>query len=57
MLNTATWKKDPANRDQGLCAEWVKLFADDKGQFTLYEPGLRQMHRTGYRGRVGFTSC
>ena len=54
LVNTATWKKDPAAATKALYAEWVKLFADDKGQFTLYEPvGCDKCTGTGYRGRVG----
>ena len=54
LMNTATWKKDPAAATKALHAEWVKLFADDKGQFTLYEPvGCDKCTGTGYRGRVG----
>jgi len=54
LINTATWKKDPAAATKALYAEWVKLFADDKGQFTLYEPvGCEKCTGTGYRGRVG----
>ncbi|MBI3221593.1 MAG: Flp pilus assembly complex ATPase component TadA [Nitrosomonadales bacterium] len=54
LQNTAAWKKDPAGETKKLYAEWVKLFADDKGQFTLYEPvGCEKCSGTGYRGRVG----
>ncbi|HEU0220025.1 MAG TPA: ATPase, T2SS/T4P/T4SS family [Gallionella sp.] len=54
LLNTAAWKKDPVAATKALYAEWVKLFADDKGQFTLYEPvGCEKCTGTGYRGRVG----
>jgi type II secretory ATPase GspE/PulE/Tfp pilus assembly ATPase PilB-like protein len=54
LMNTATWKKDPAAATEALHAEWVKLFADDKGQFTLYGPGgCEKCSNTGYRGRVG----
>ncbi|MDD5385547.1 MAG: ATPase, T2SS/T4P/T4SS family, partial [Gallionella sp.] len=54
LANTATWKKDSAAATKALYAEWVKLFADDKGQFTLYEPvGCDKCTGTGYRGRVG----
>ncbi len=54
LLNTAAWKKDPAAETKKLYAEWVKLFANDKGQFTLYEPvGCDKCSGTGYRGRVG----
>ena len=54
LTNTATWKKDPVAATKALYAEWVKLFADDKGQFTLYTPvGCEKCSGTGYRGRVG----
>ncbi len=54
LVNTATWKKDPAAATKALYAEWVKLFADEKGQFTLYGPvGCEKCSGTGYRGRVG----
>jgi len=54
LMNTATWKKDPNAAYKALYAEWVKLFADEKGQFTLYDPvGCDNCSNTGYRGRVG----
>jgi type II secretory ATPase GspE/PulE/Tfp pilus assembly ATPase PilB-like protein len=54
LMNTQTWKKDPAAATKALYAEWVKLFADEKGQFTLYTPvGCEKCSGTGYRGRVG----
>jgi type II secretory ATPase GspE/PulE/Tfp pilus assembly ATPase PilB-like protein len=54
LTNTATWKKDPVAATKALYAEWSKLFADDKGQFTLYSPvGCEKCSGTGYRGRVG----
>jgi len=54
LLNTAAWKKDQAAETKKLYAEWVKLFANDKSQFTLYEPvGCEKCTGTGYRGRVG----
>ena len=54
LLNTAAWKADTVGETKKLYAEWVKLFADDKGQFTLYEPvGCDKCSGTGYRGRVG----
>ncbi len=52
--NTEKWKRDPNQAYQELYAEWVKMFADSKGQFTLYEPvGCDNCSDTGYRGRVG----
>jgi type II secretory ATPase GspE/PulE/Tfp pilus assembly ATPase PilB-like protein/GAF domain-containing protein len=54
LTNTATWKKDPNAAMKALYAEWVKLFADKQGQFTLYSPvGCEKCSGTGYRGRVG----
>ena len=54
LVNTASWKKDPAAAMKALYAEWRKLFADDKGQFTIYQPvGCEKCSGTGYRGRVG----
>ena len=54
LMNTTTWKKDPVAASKALYEEWVKLFANDKGQFTLYEPvGCEKCSGTGYRGRVG----
>ncbi len=54
LSNTETWKKDPAAAMKNLYNEWVKLFADPKGQFTLYSPvGCEKCSGTGYRGRVG----
>ena len=54
LMHTDTWKKDASGASKVLYAEWVKLFADDKGQFTLYEAvGCDNCAGTGYRGRVG----
>ena len=54
LLNTAAWQKDPVAESKKLYAEWAKLFADDKGQFTIYEAvGCEKCSGTGYRGRVG----
>jgi type II secretory ATPase GspE/PulE/Tfp pilus assembly ATPase PilB-like protein/GAF domain-containing protein len=54
LANTVTWKKDPVAAMKVLYAEWRKLFADDKGQFTIYSPaGCEKCSGTGYRGRVG----
>jgi type II secretory ATPase GspE/PulE/Tfp pilus assembly ATPase PilB-like protein len=37
-----------------LYEQWLKLFANDKKQFTLYTPvGCDKCAGTGYRGRVG----
>jgi type II secretory ATPase GspE/PulE/Tfp pilus assembly ATPase PilB-like protein len=54
LVNTSIWKKDPNSAIKALYAEWRKLFADEKGQFTIYSPvGCEKCSGTGYRGRVG----
>ncbi len=54
LKNTEAWKKDPVAATKALYAEWVKLYANEQGQFTLYEPvGCDKCTGTGYRGRVG----
>ena len=54
LKNTDTWKKDPKAAYESVYREWVKTFADDKGQFTLYNPvGCDTCSGTGYKGRVG----
>ncbi|MCE9550724.1 MAG: Flp pilus assembly complex ATPase component TadA [Betaproteobacteria bacterium] len=54
LMNSAPWKQDANAAYKALYAEWVKLFADEMGRFTLYEPvGCEYCAGTGYRGRVG----
>ena len=54
LVNTVSWKRDPAAAMKALYADWRKLFADEKGQFTIYDPvGCEKCMGTGYRGRVG----
>jgi type II secretory ATPase GspE/PulE/Tfp pilus assembly ATPase PilB-like protein/GAF domain-containing protein len=54
LVNTSTWKQDANAGMKHLYDEWVTLFADAKGQFTLYSPvGCEKCTGTGYRGRVG----
>jgi type II secretory ATPase GspE/PulE/Tfp pilus assembly ATPase PilB-like protein len=54
LTNIASWKKDPVAAMKNLYNDWVKSFADPKGQFTLYTPvGCEKCAGTGYRGRVG----
>jgi type II secretory ATPase GspE/PulE/Tfp pilus assembly ATPase PilB-like protein len=54
LRNTENWKRDPKAAYEATYREWVKLFADDKGQFTLYTPvGCDVCSGTGYKGRVG----
>lgn len=54
LKNTEHWKKDPKAAYESIYREWTKLFADEKGQFTLYSPvGCDTCGGTGYKGRVG----
>ena len=54
LMHTDAWKQDASGAYKLLYAEWGKLFADEKGQFTLYEAvGCDNCAGTGYRGRVG----
>ena len=54
LKHTATWKQDPAAAGRTLHDEWARLYANEKKQFTLYEPvGCDKCVNTGYRGRVG----
>lgn len=54
LMNSPVWKQDPNAAYKALYSEWVKLFADETGKFTLYEPvGCDYCAGTGYRGRVG----
>jgi type II secretory ATPase GspE/PulE/Tfp pilus assembly ATPase PilB-like protein len=54
LKNTKSWQKDPNAAIKQLHQDWVRLFADPRGQFTLYEPvGCDNCNGTGYQGRVG----
>ncbi len=54
LKHTESWKQDPVAANRALYEEWVKLYANEKKQFTLYEPvGCDKCVNTGYRGRVG----
>ncbi|HWQ38144.1 MAG TPA: ATPase, T2SS/T4P/T4SS family [Burkholderiales bacterium] len=54
LKNTEAWKRDPKAAYENLYREWVRSFADEKGQFTLYTPvGCEVCGGTGYKGRVG----
>ncbi len=54
LRNTETWKQDATRAKQALYDEWIRLFANDQKQFTLYTPvGCEKCTGTGYRGRVG----
>jgi len=54
LKNTDSWKRDPKAAYEAIYREWVKTFADDKSQFTLYTPvGCEVCSGTGYKGRAG----
>jgi len=54
LTQTENWKCDPKAAYEAVYREWVKNFADDKGQFNLYVPvGCDTCSGTGYKGRVG----
>jgi len=54
LQNTSKWKKDPEAALQELRDEWTRKFADEQGQFILFEPvGCDKCSDTGYRGRLG----
>jgi type II secretory ATPase GspE/PulE/Tfp pilus assembly ATPase PilB-like protein len=54
LTYTEQWKKDPKGSYEQVYKEWVKSFANDKGQFTLYQAvGCDVCNKTGYKGRVG----
>jgi type II secretory ATPase GspE/PulE/Tfp pilus assembly ATPase PilB-like protein len=54
LLNTATFKKDTKGSYEAVYREWVRNFADEQGQFTLYRKvGCDACGGSGYKGRVG----
>jgi type II secretory ATPase GspE/PulE/Tfp pilus assembly ATPase PilB-like protein len=54
LQSTAQWRADPKAARERLYQEWVKEYADAKGDFTLYRPkGCSVCDGTGYKGRVG----
>ncbi len=54
LKQTDTWKRDPKAAFEAIYRDWVKMFADDKGQLTIYSPvGCDVCGGTGYKGRVG----
>ena len=54
LKSTSIWKNDPEAALNGIYQEWVKSFANEKGQFTLYRPkGCDKCNNSGYKGRVG----
>ncbi len=54
LANTESWKKDPKLAYEGIYKEWRQSFANEKGEFTVYEPvGCETCNGSGYKGRLG----
>jgi type II secretory ATPase GspE/PulE/Tfp pilus assembly ATPase PilB-like protein len=54
LRNTESWKRDPKAAREKLYEEWVKQYANERGEFTLYTAkGCEVCGGTGYKGRVG----
>jgi type II secretory ATPase GspE/PulE/Tfp pilus assembly ATPase PilB-like protein len=57
LLHTDAFKHDPKAASEAIYKNWVKAYANDKGQFTFYrahEGGdCEACGGTGYKGRVG----
>jgi len=54
LLNTGRFKADREGSLAGLRDEWKRKFANEKGEFTLYQRiGCDQCGGSGYKGRVG----
>lgn len=48
------WKSNPKAMMEGVYQDWLKQFADEKGQLVLSEPvGCDACHGSGYKGRLG----
>jgi type II secretory ATPase GspE/PulE/Tfp pilus assembly ATPase PilB-like protein len=53
LTNTSDWKSDPQGSFRKVYEDWVKEYANEKGEFTLYSPvGCDTCSGTGYRGRI-----
>ncbi|MBI2312762.1 MAG: Flp pilus assembly complex ATPase component TadA [Betaproteobacteria bacterium] len=54
LRNTERFKREGEAAQHAIHEEWMQRFANDKGQFMLYEAvGCDNCDSTGYRGRVG----
>ncbi|PZP52615.1 MAG: secretion system protein E, partial [Azospira oryzae] len=52
LKNVEWFRRDPAAAVKSIYGEWREHLADEKGQFTLYDPaGCEHCSGTGYRGR------
>ncbi|NLR75227.1 GspE/PulE family protein [Leeia aquatica] len=51
---TVQWQRDPKAAFEGIYRDWVKRFANAKGEFTLYRAkGCDHCLDSGYKGRLG----
>ena len=58
LTATDAWTMDPKAAREAQRREWTAAFGNAKGEITLYDPvGCDACNGTGYRGRVGSTSC
>jgi type II secretory ATPase GspE/PulE/Tfp pilus assembly ATPase PilB-like protein len=54
LRGTPRWVTDPEGEMAALHAEWKSSFANERGEFMLYEPvGCEVCSGTGYKGRLG----
>jgi type II secretory ATPase GspE/PulE/Tfp pilus assembly ATPase PilB-like protein len=54
LTHSPEWKKDPQAGLRLIYEDWVRQFANDKGEFTLFTPvGCDVCSGTGYKGRLG----
>jgi len=54
LMNTSTFKRDPKGAMEGVYRDWVKTYANDKGQLQFYKPvGCDKCNGGGFKGRCG----
>jgi type II secretory ATPase GspE/PulE/Tfp pilus assembly ATPase PilB-like protein len=54
MMNTGAFKKDAKGSMEAVYREWVKSYANDKGQLLFYKPvGCDKCGGSGFKGRCG----
>ncbi|MDP2852417.1 MAG: GspE/PulE family protein [Gallionella sp.] len=53
LVNTETWKKDPKAAYENIYKDWRQQFANEKGEFTIFEPIGCDACNSGYKGRLG----
>ena len=54
LMATEVFKKDPKGAMENVYRDWIKNYANEKGQLTLYKPvGCDTCGGGGFKGRVG----